>query len=99
MKRTGSRRELRLKASEETAALIRHAHPALKRRIRLALRTIIEDLTGGKPLAAQLHGLRSFRLGKIRIIYAVAADDVIEIVTIGPRKRVYEETYRIISRE
>ncbi|MDD9962873.1 MAG: type II toxin-antitoxin system RelE/ParE family toxin [Gammaproteobacteria bacterium] len=90
---------MRLKVPEETAALIRHSHPALKRRIREALRTIVEDPTSGKPLVDELQGLRSFRLGRIRIVYAINESDSIDIVTIGPRKRIYEETYRIISRK
>lgn len=45
-----------------------------------------------------MRGLRSARLGKIRIVYAINDSGSIDIVTIGPRKRVYEETYRIISR-
>ena len=46
----------------------------------------------------EFQGLRSFRLGRIRIVYAVKEGDRIDIVAIGPRKRVYEETYRIVSR-
>ena len=89
---------MRLKVPEETTALIRHSHPVLKRRIREALRTIIENPTSGKPLVDEFQGLRSFRLGRIRIVYAVKEGDRIDIVAIGPRKRVYEETYRIVSR-
>ena len=89
---------MRLKVPEETAALIRHSHPALKRRIREALRTIVENPTSGKPLVDELRGLRSARLGRIRIVYAINESGGIDIVTIGPRKRVYEETYRIIGR-
>lgn len=44
-------------------------------------------------------GLRSFRLGKIRIVYAINEGGGIDVVAIGPRKRIYEETYRLISRK
>ena len=88
---------MKLNVPDETAALIRHSHPDLKRRIREALRTIIEDPTSGKPLVDELRGLRSFRLGKIRIVYAINEGGYIDIVTIGPRKRIYEETYRLIN--
>lgn len=90
---------VRLKVSEETARLIRHSHPVLKRRIREALRSIIDEPASGKALAEELRGLHSFRIGRIRIIYAIISENQIEIVAIGPRKTVYEETYRIISRE
>ncbi|HJN51876.1 MAG: type II toxin-antitoxin system RelE/ParE family toxin [Pseudomonadales bacterium] len=90
---------VRLRVSEDTTRLIRHSHPKLKRRIKRALSTIIEDPYSGKALTEELRGLRSFRMGRIRIIYAIASKKLIEIVAIGPRKPVYEETYRIISRE
>ena len=63
------------------------------------MRTIIDEPFSGKALTEDLQGLRSFRLGRIRIIYAVVSKNLIEIVAIGPRKTIYEETYRIIGRE
>ena len=94
-----SRVPVRLKVSDDTTRLIRGSHPALKRRIKEALRTIIDEPSSGKALTEELRGLRSFRIGRIRIVYAVTSKTQIDIVTIGPRKSVYEETYRIISRE
>ena len=94
-----SQQAVKLKVSAETAQLIRHAHPLLKRRIKAALSSIVDEPSSGKALTEELSGLRSFRVGRIRIIYAIASKSVIEIVTIGPRRTVYEETYRIISRE
>ena len=90
---------VKLKVPEETARLIRHAHPVLKRKIKAALSAIVDEPSSGKPLTEELRGLRSFRVGRIRIIYAIASKTLIEIVTIGPRRTVYEETYRIIKRE
>ncbi len=90
---------IKLKVSEDTARLIRHCHPVLKRRIRNALTTILDEPSSGKALTEDLQGLRSFRVGRIRIIYAIVSRSRIDIVTVGPRKTVYEETYKIISRE
>ena len=90
---------MKLNVPGETATLIRHSHPDLKRRTREALRTIVEDPTSGKPLVDELRGSRSFRLGKVRIVYAINEGGYIEIVAVGPRKRIYEETYRLISRK
>jgi hypothetical protein len=42
--------------------------------------------------------LRSFRVGKFRIIYRVVSD-VIEIIAIGPRRIIYEETLRLMQKE
>lgn len=75
------------------------ALPLLKRRIKEALQTILDDPYSAKALTEELKGLRSFRIGRIRIIYAITSKTVIEIVAVGPRRTVYEETYRIISRE
>jgi mRNA interferase RelE/StbE len=42
--------------------------------------------------------LRSFRVGRLRIIYRLAQNRQIEIVAIGPRKTIYEETYSLLRR-
>lgn len=87
----------RLKVTNDTRLLIRHAHPDLRRRIRAALQTILDDPSIGKILVDDLNGLRSFRVGRIRIIYRLGSTQAIEIVTIGPRKTVYEETFKLIK--
>jgi mRNA interferase RelE/StbE len=87
----------RLKVAEDMRQLIRHAHPDLKRRIRAALHVILHDPSAGKALVEDLAGLHSFRIGRIRIIYRVVSDQTIEIVTIGPRKTVYEETFSLLK--
>jgi len=45
-----------------------------------------------------LARLRSFRVGRIRIIYR-ESQDAIDIVAVGPRKSIYEETLRLVRRE
>jgi mRNA-degrading endonuclease RelE of RelBE toxin-antitoxin system len=45
----------------------------------------------------EFAGLRSFRVGTFRVVYRVMRS-VIEIVAIGPRGRIYEETYRLLKR-
>jgi hypothetical protein len=49
-------------------------------------------------LKNDLAGLRSFRVGRLRIIYRVERN-VVEIVAIGPRERIYEETFFILKKE
>jgi mRNA interferase RelE/StbE len=88
-----------LKMSDDTAGMIRHSHPQLKQKLRDALRMIINDPCCGKTLKEELKGLRSLRVGSIRIIYATTEQNIIEIVTIGPRRIIYEETYKLISQE
>lgn len=73
-------------------------HPDLKRKTRASLETILADPSAGKPLKDELDGLRSSRAGTLRVIYRIRRG-VVEIVAIGPRERIYEETYRRLKRE
>ena len=72
-------------------------HPALKRKARASLKTTLADPSSGKALKNELAGLRSFRAGTFRVIYRMTRN-VVEIVAIGPRGRIYEETYRLLKR-
>jgi len=94
-----SRRLYRVRAAASVARLIQHLHPQLKRKVRAALEQIAEDPLSGKPLKDQLAGLWSFRIGKFRVIYRFSAGQPIELVTVGRRSTIYEETYRLIARE
>ncbi|MEW6418664.1 MAG: type II toxin-antitoxin system RelE/ParE family toxin [Nitrospirota bacterium] len=90
----------RLKMSDETAGLVRTLHPDLKRKIKAALQTVLIDPQSGKALKDELKGLQSFKVGKFRVIYKTATDKrIIQIVAIGPRKTIYEETLRLLQRE
>ena len=85
----------KLKVPDETAALVRSLHPNLRRKIKAALQVILTEPQTGKALKNELAGLRNFRVGKLRIVYRVKKR-IIEIVAIGPRKRIYEETLRLL---
>lgn len=88
----------RLRMPEETADFIRNVHPDMKRRVKAALKAILSDPTIGKSLRHELQGLMSFRVGRFRIIYRKPSRGVIDIVAIGPRKYIYEETYRLVKK-
>jgi len=87
----------RLKIPDDLASLIRGLHPDLKRKIRSALDDLLDDPTIGKTLRDELAGLRSCRVARFRIIYRIAGT-VIEIVAVGPRRTIYEETWRKVRR-
>ena len=89
----------KLRVPDDVASLIRGMHPHLKKKIRLSLKNILSDPQPGKALKDELRGLRSFRVSRFRIIYRMAKSASIDIVAIGPRERIYEETFRIISKE
>jgi mRNA interferase RelE/StbE len=88
----------RLRVPGDVASLIRGLHPELKRRVRSALDAVVADPSIGKALRDELSGLRSCRVGRFRIIYRVAGA-VIEIVAVGPRTTIYEETWRRVRRD
>lgn len=86
----------KLRVPDKVAELVRHLHPELKSAVKAAITEILEDPLCGKALKDELDSLRSYRIKKFRIIYLIERK-WIDIVTIGPRKRIYEETFRIIS--
>ena len=89
-----------LRVPADIASLIRNLHPEIKTTIRLALQAILNDPNSGKALKDELAGLRSYRVKRYRIICRIAsAKQELEIIAIGPRKNIYKETFRIISRE
>ncbi len=90
----------RLKMSAETADFIRTLHPELKRKVKASMQAVLEGPRAGKALKDKLEGLRSFRVGKLRIVYNITRNKgIIEIVAVGPRKTIYEETLRLLKRE
>jgi mRNA interferase RelE/StbE len=88
----------KLRVPDEIAELIRNLHPHLKKKIKLSLRQILTDPYSGKELKDELQGMRSFRVSRLRIMYRLSKNKQIEIVAIGPRKTIYEETYILLKR-
>ena len=83
----------KLRVPDEVAETIKGMHPQLKRKVKAALENIISDPFTGKALREELKGMRSYRVGRFRIVYRVASSRIIEIIAVGPRKIIYEETY------
>lgn len=94
-----ARSQVRFRVPAKVARLVRGLHPDIKRKVRAALDGLAQDAEAGKALQGDLQGLRSLRVARFRVIYRAPARRVIEIVTIGPRDRVYEETLRLVSAE
>ena len=89
----------KLRVPDEIVGLIQNMHPHLKKKIRGSLETILSEPHSGKGLKDELAGLRSFQVSRFRIIYRISKRKHIEVVAIGPRERIYKETFRIISKE
>jgi mRNA interferase RelE/StbE len=88
----------KLRVPDEIVSLIRGMHPNLKKRVRAAFNEILNDPYCGKALKEELADLRSFRIKRFRIIYKVSSKKEIRIVALGPRRYIYEETFRIIQK-
>ena len=89
----------RFRLVDPLTELLRSLHPGLKRKIRAGSDAVREDPLAGKELRDDLSGLLSFRAGRFRIIYRIGPRRVIEVIAVGPRRTVYEETFRLIRRE
>ena len=89
----------RLRVPNHLAEFIRGLHPEINRKIKGSFKNIATEPNSGKPLKEELEGLRSFRVSRFRIVYRIAEPREIQIIAIGPRERIYEETYRLIRKE
>lgn len=89
----------RLRIPDEVASLLRDLHPGIRRKVRAAVEEILADPDAGKALREELAGLRSYRVGRWRIVFRYASRDVVEIVAVGPRRVIYEETLRLLRSE
>ena len=88
----------KLVVPKDLRELIRTMHPSLKKKVKASLKIILSEPYSGKTLMDELSGLRSFRISSFRIIYRIKEPEQIELVAIGPRGRIYEETFRIIQK-
>lgn len=78
-----------------TRLLVSHLSPSLKKRLKESLRSIAKDPHLGKPLQENLAGLYSYRVGSWRIVYSIHwPKRLVQIVTVGPRRTIYEELER-----
>lgn len=84
---------------DNAAELIRSLHPHLKKKVKASLQTILSEPYSGKALKDELNGLLSFRVSSFRIIYRISDKNQIKIIAIGPRKHIYEETFRLMKEE
>ncbi len=89
-----------LRVPDDVAHFLRKLHPVIKSHIRSGLGAILADPSCGKALKDDLAGLRSYRVKRYRIIYRVQrTKKYIDVVAVGPRRVIYEETLRLIHRD
>ena len=73
-----------------------HLPPHLKRRVKEAFRAVASNPHQAKLLKDELIGLRSYRVGRNRLILRIV-DAVVEIVAFGPRSTIYERAAAELS--
>ena len=88
----------RLVVPKDIRELIRGMHPSLKKKVKASLKLILSEPYSGKALVQELSGLRSFRIRSFRIIYRIKEPGQIELVAIGPREKIYVETFQIVDK-
>lgn len=89
----------RFRVPAEVVRLLRGLHPQIKHKLRSGLDLLGRDPHAGKALRGEFEGLRSLRVGQFRIVYRVAGRRIIEIVTAGPRKVIYERTLQLVMKD
>jgi len=96
---SGEERPFRLEVPDPLLALIAELHPQIKRKLRAAIESVLEDPFSGKALRAQLGGHCSFRIGRHRLVYRIATGRRVQLIAFGPRERIYEDTLRLLGSE
>ena len=89
----------KVRVPREVVELIRGLHPQLKRKVRTLLLSVLKDPRSGRPLRGELKGLWSVRVSRFRLIYRIGRNRRIEIVALGPRERIYQETLRLVKKK
>ena len=87
----------RLEIPRALRDLMRHLPPELKARVKTALRSIADDPYCAKELRDELAGLRSYRIGRFRVIYRIVGS-MAQIVALGPRADIYERAAAELSK-
>ena len=93
-------RVYRVRYTPEATGRIRKLHPDINKQIRAAADRLAQSPLEGHALQAELSGLRSYRVGRYRVIYRINdAERAIEVLLAGPRRDIYEELRKRLLRD
>ena len=87
----------RIEMPQAVRTLIRQLPPELKSKVKVGLRSIADDPFRSKGLRDELVGLRSYRIGRSRVIYRIVGS-MVQIVALGPRVDIYERAATELSK-
>ena len=92
MKKSGMR------YTPETSRILSKLHPENKKLIRAALEDLRKNPYAGSDLQEELHGFKSFKLKRYRVLYNIDEEDnIIQIFHIGHRKDVYQQFRHLLN--
>ena len=87
-----------MRYTPETSRLLSKLHPENKKLIRSALEDLRKNPYAGSDLQEELHGFKSFKLKRYRVLYSInEKENIIRIFHIGHRKDVYEQFRRLLN--
>ncbi len=87
-----------MRYTPETSRLLSKLHPENKKLIRAALEDLRKNPYAGSDLQEELHGFKSFKLKRYRVLYSINEEEnTIRIFHIGRRKDVYEQFRRLLN--
>ena len=89
----------KLRVVDDVAELFRTMHPEIKKKFKVSLQVILSNPYRVEALHDELEGPSSFRVSRFRIVCRISTRKQIDIIAIGPRERIYEETLRLISKK
>ena len=88
----------KLRIPDHLAKLIKGLHPEVKEKIRGSLKTLVIEPHSGTLLKDPMEEFWSFKVKRLRIIYRTTTQEEIQIIALGPREQIYEETYRLLKK-
>lgn len=91
-------KQKKVRIPADTLEFLKTLHPDIKKKLKAGLKEIAVNPLSGKALKEELEGLRSFRVGKYRIVYR-EEPSALEIIAAGVRETIYEDTLSKLLRE
>jgi len=92
-------KKFKLRFTPESSRFISKLHPENKKLIKQALIELQNNPHVGHDLQEELHGFKSFKLKRFRILYSIDEEEnYIQIFHIGHRRDVYEQ-FRLLLNE
>ena len=87
-----------MRYTPETSRLLSKLHPENKKLIRAALEDLRKNPYAGNDLQEELHGFKSFKLKRYRVLYNIDEEDnITQIFHIGHRKDVYQQFRHLLN--